>query len=559
MSRIQILYPIIVGYVFWGKVTTWKLVLWCLASMLVYIARIVLTLQYRKRPDSDNSPWKWGRLFTATSIFSGFLWGYAAWLFYTPAAQTELVLLYTLIIGTAAGAVMISSYWMPGYLWYAIPSVSLMALSLFYHGDQNERILGFMLLLLLLMLITVALKSREQGYGGIRLRFENLDLIEKLNIEKNRAEDANRAKTQFLASANHDLRQPVHALSLLSYSLKDELHSQRGTELYTQLDQTVANLNSLLESLLDLSQLEAGALKVTPENIALHQVAAQLQSEFLSLCGQKGLSFRIRPYDGTIRTDHTLLIRLLRNLLTNAVRYTDEGGILLAFRPRAGQLSIEIWDTGIGIDAKHQQDVFREFFQVSNHTRKTDQGLGLGLSICQKIASLLELQLSMSSVPGRGTVFRVELPLLTGADASAASIQNEPISPEDHACFDHLKVLLIDDDLIGLGALSQVLSSFGMETILAQTTERAHTLLDSHSDIDLVVSDYRLSEQSNGVELVNDIRNRPGLQTVPALIITGDTAPDVLELIQGSGIPFINKPVQPQQLADQLSELLPPP
>jgi len=213
----------------------------------------------------------------------------------------------------------------------------LMTLSLLINGDENEKILGLMQCLLLLMLVTVAFKSRDQGYAGIRLRFENVDLIENLNAEKERAEDANRAKTQFLASANHDLRQPVHALSLLSYSLKDELHTERGTVLYSQLDQTVTNLNNLLESLLDLSQLEASAIKVVEEDIELERIAAQIQSEFLSLCAQKNLEFRVRPMQGVVRTDHTLLLRLLRNLLTNAVRYTSEGGVMLSFRKRANE------------------------------------------------------------------------------------------------------------------------------------------------------------------------------------------------------------------------------
>ncbi|MEM7258467.1 MAG: HAMP domain-containing sensor histidine kinase, partial [Pseudomonadota bacterium] len=409
VSRIQMIFPLIVGYVFWGTVATWKIVLWCAASCLIYLARIVLTLQYRKRPPTEVNPAKWGRLFTATSLVSGVMWGYAAWLFYVPEAQTALVLLYVLIVGTAAGAVMISSYGMPGYLAYAIPSVLLTVLSLFFNGDHNENVLGFMMCLLLLMLLSVAYKCRKQAYESIRLRFENLDLIDRLAVAKERAEDASRAKTQFLASANHDLRQPVHALSLLSYSLKEELTTERGKTVYGQLDQTVSNLNSLLESLLDLSQLDSGALQVKPTSIYLPELAEQLRSEFLSLCGQKGLAFRVKSLDATIHTDGTLLLRLLRNLLTNAVRYTRSGGVLLAFRSQGNQVAIQIWDTGIGIKEEDQHNVFREFFQVGNKARNSNEGLGLGLAICQKIIELLELELSMKSVFGRGTVFTVTL------------------------------------------------------------------------------------------------------------------------------------------------------
>ncbi len=544
----------ILAYVFWGKLESWKIVLWSIASILVYVSRIQLTLQYRKRSEADNDPWKWGRYFSVTSFFSGLLWGYAAWLFYQPDAQTELVLLYVLIIGTAAGAVMISAYWMPGYLLYAVPSVTLMILSLFFNGDSNESLLAVMLCLLLLMLVSVAFKSREQGYAGIRLRFENLDLISRLNTEKERAEDANRAKTQFLASANHDLRQPVHALSLLSYSIKSELQSDKGKELHGQLNQTVTNLNSLLESLLDLSQLEAGALKVVNDHIDLAQIAAQLQSEFLSLCAERKLDFRVRVIPGFVRTDHTLLIRLLRNLLSNAVRYTPEGGVLLAFRRRGNSVAIEIWDTGIGIDSADQSNVFREFFQVGNAARTSDKGLGLGLSICQKIADLLSLQLSVASQPGRGTVFRVVLPV---TDQEATELNALPAQPltVPGADLKGQRVLVVDDDLIGLGAMSQVLTSFGMETTLAQTCDRAMELLTVENSFDVIISDYRLSEEINGLQLIEQIRELPGLQSIPAMIVTGDTAPAVLAEIQKSGLTYMNKPVDALRFAATLSDL----
>ncbi|OED37971.1 hypothetical protein AB833_21565 [Chromatiales bacterium (ex Bugula neritina AB1)] len=565
VSRVQIIYPIVLSYVFWGTQAGWKIFLWSVASILVYVSRMLLTLQYRKRPPEEDDPWKWGRYFSITSFFSRLLWGAAAWLFYQPDAQTELVLLYVLIVGTAAGAIMISAYWMPGYLLYAVPAVTLMILSLFVNGDKNENILAVMLCLFLVMLISVAFKSREQGYASIRLRFENLDLIEKLNVEKERAEDANRAKTRFLAAANHDLRQPVHALSLLSYSMKSELSSEKGLELYSQLEQTVSNLNSLLESLLDLSQLEAGALKVVRDDIELPQIAAQLQSEFLSLCRQKNLEFRVRVMQGRVCTDHTLLLRLLRNLLSNAVRYTPDGGVLLAFRRRADSVSIEIWDTGIGIDDDNKTDVFREFFQVENSTRMPDKGLGLGLAICQKIATLLDLQLSMHSRPGRGTVFRIALPLLLNENRiEACGAGDTGTEPTDHAeggiddeytqRLKGLRALVIDDDLIGLGAMSVVLSSFGMETTLAQTADRAMELLDDGAGIDMILSDYQLSEEINGIELIDKIRARPGYQHTPAVIVTGDTAPAVLARIQSTGIPCLNKPVIAEQLAQRLSE-----
>ncbi len=552
VSRIQVFYPVIVAYVFWGQVAPWIIVLWCVASCLIYVSRMLLTLQYRKRSVDEIQPWKWGNRFAATSLVSGVLWGSAAWLFYVPESQTALVLLYVLIVGTAAGAVMISCYWLQGYLFYAVPSVLLTALSLFYNGDRNENILGVMICLLLLMLVGVAFKSRDQAYTGIRLRFENLDLIDRLAEEKARAEDANRAKTQFLASANHDLRQPVHALSLLSYSLKEELVTDRGKTVYTQLSQTVSNLNNLLESLLDLSQLESGALKLDKTDISVLELAENLKSEFLSLCSRKGLAFKVESIDRYVHSDSTLLLRLLRNLLTNAVRYTDSGEVSLSFLPQGGNLEIQVRDTGIGIREEDQKNVFREFFQVGNVARNSDEGLGLGLSICRKIAVLLDLELAMSSTHGEGTLFTVTLPL------------SEPLVPQRNStieCVDEIDlrgkhVLLVDDDLIGLAAMSQVLTSLGVDTTLAQSSSRAHELIGDIAHIDLIISDFRLSEEANGVDLINSLRKQPGLSCTPALIITGDTAPNVLDLISSTGIPILHKPVDIGELQRKLKLLI---
>ncbi len=563
VSRVMMIYPIIICWIFWGDIDTWLNLLWGAASLSVYVARMLMTLAYRKQNEADDNPWKWGRLFTFSSLVSGLLWGVAPWLFYSPDAQTELVVLYVLIVGTAAGAVMISSYWLPGYLLYAIPAVSMMIACLVFNGDSNERVLAFMLTLFLFMLISVSRKSRDQAYNGIRLRFENLDLIERLNQEKSRAEDANRAKTKFLASANHDLRQPVHALSLLSFSLKEEIKSEKGSRIFTQLSQTVTNLNKLLESLLDLSQLEAGAVNVTPTRIQLYQLAEQLRSEFLSLSTSKRLTFKIHQSDGEINTDQTLLIRLLRNLLHNAVRYTDKGGVLLAFRKVGSCVRFEVWDTGIGIDAHQQAEIFREFYQVGNQSRNAEHGLGLGLSICQKLAELLGTSLSLKSIPGKGSVFRFDLPLINTVASDVPQFINtltderklESVGDE-YPTLKGLTALVIDDDLIGLSAVSGVLESFGMHTVLAQSKERAIELLSSSKSTDLLISDFRLSENTDGIETVSKLRSVLAKPELPALILTGDTAPAVLTQIKDSGIPYLHKPVKPFELAVTLSQLL---
>lgn len=551
VSRIQILFPVVVTGLFWGKVSNTLSLFWCVLSIAVYVARIQLTIEYRKQTSIED-PYVWGHYFTITSLASGLLWGLSAFLFDTQQSDSALIFLYVLIVGTAAGASIISSYWMPGYLCFAVPAVLLSGLNLVLRGDTPELVLGVLLFLYLFILVGVSQKTRQSGYDAIRLRFENFELIERLENEKERAEVANRAKTQFLASANHDLRQPVHALSLISYSLKNELVTQRGKELFHQLDHTVGNLNNLLASLLDLSQLDAGALKLELTTVHLNTIAAQLQSEFSSIAKEKNLSLRIHSLDASIQTDHTLILRLIGNLLTNAIRYTETGGVLLGFRRRGSSISVEVWDTGIGIEDSELDEIFNEFYQIEEYKKATDSGLGLGLSICQRIAQMLNTRIAIASKPGVGTVFRFlvpEAPSIVDNAALAGPYQRESLR--------NAKALVIDDDLMGLNAVAAVLSQYGMEIMLAQSKDRAETLLDeSDSPPDFILSDFRLAGELNGVELVDELRRRAGMRNIPAIIMTGDTAKEVLSMLDQCGLPVLNKPVSAGTLLDALDTLL---
>ncbi|MBX2838470.1 MAG: hybrid sensor histidine kinase/response regulator [Gammaproteobacteria bacterium] len=551
VSRIQIIFPVIIVALFWGKVDTINSVLWCACSTMVYLARILLTVAYRKRP-KDANPYIWGHYFTVTSLISGLLWGLAAFLYNVPNSSSEQIFLIVLIVGTAAGASIISSYWMPGYLCFAIPAVSLTCTRLIFQGDTAQITLGIALFLYLFILIGVARKTRQAGYDVINLRFQNVELIERLEGEKDRAETASRAKTQFLASANHDLRQPVHALSLISYSLKDELVSERGKNLYQQLDHTVGNLNSLLASLLDLSQLDAGALKAELSTVKLRTIAAQIYSEYSSVAAEKNLALRIHTIDASIRTDHTLILRLIGNLLSNAIRYTDNGGILLGFRRRKGQIMVEIWDTGMGIHQDQIDSIFSEFYQIEGSKNSSDSGLGLGLAICQRIAELLDTRIELSSTPGRGSVFRFTVPEVP----HQVTLENATHSQKPEA-LQNTTALVIDDDLMGLNAVAAVLAQHDVNLLLAQSSERAMEQLDQlDTPLDFILSDFRLAGELNGVELVREIQNRPGFADVPAMIMTGDTAKEVLSMLDSCNLPVLNKPVSASSLLDGLNSLL---
>ncbi|ASJ75829.1 hybrid sensor histidine kinase/response regulator [Granulosicoccus antarcticus] len=552
VSRLQVLFPLIIAVLYWPLVSHSLIVVWCIASISIYLARIFLALAYKRKDPDNYSPYRWGLYFTATCLVSGLLWGTSGWLFFVPDAESQQTILYVLIVGTAAGAIIISSYWMIGYLAYAIPAISLLSLNLFFRGDVDDAILGGILFLYLGMVIGVARKVRVQAYSGINLRFDNLDLVEQLREQKLEAERSNRAKTQFLAAANHDLRQPVHALSLLSYSIKSELDSDRGKSLYIHLSQAIDNLSSLLSSLLDLSQLDAGAMKVQLSEFSVASIAASVQSEYQSLAEARNITLKVIACRGGVSTDFVLLRRLIGNLVSNAIRHTHAGGVLVAFRHRGEKVLVQVWDTGIGIPESEHKEIFREFYQVANPQRNSENGLGLGLAICTRIANLLHTTLTLKSQVDKGTLLSFCLPsALTTIDRA------DEVIHFDTDILTHKTVLLIDDDLTGLNALSSVLTQHGMRVTQSESYERAEELVfDVGLHPDIIVSDFRLAQQTNGIELINRLRQHPALVNTPAILITGDTAVEVLRQLQNSEIPVINKPVSANTLLPRIHDLL---
>jgi signal transduction histidine kinase len=326
ISVLQLFFPISVAWMYWSNISHTLILVWVLAVISVYVTRIVLARKFTTSTIEDGQYPLWAGYFTWTSLASGLLWGLASILFYSPESVNLQVLLYVLIVAVAAGSLIVTCYWLPAFFAYSVPAVGLVSLNLLIRADMPGKVLGVLFLLFLLIFAQVSRRTRDLMYHSIRMKFENLALVEELKRAKERAETANRAKTRFLASANHDLRQPVHALSLMTYAAKDELTSARGQKLYDSINRTVRSLSQLLESLLDLSRLDAGAMPIQAENVNLQPLGTQLLTEFLPLAQRKKLRFGLGPFNYSVLTDIALLERVLRNLINNAIRYTNAGG-----------------------------------------------------------------------------------------------------------------------------------------------------------------------------------------------------------------------------------------
>lgn len=391
----------------------------------------------------------------------------------------------------------------------------------------------------------------EQGRDELerRVALATLELREK----KEEAETATLAKSRFLAAASHDLRQPTHALGMFVARLAQLPHDPETRHLISNLDASVRAMQDLLDALLDISRLDAHAVKVNLRAFPLDEVLEQLRSGLMPVATGKGLQLRIRTSRVWVMSDPTLLHRILLNLVSNALRYTQKGGVLVTCRTRRGGdvVRIEVWDTGIGIAREHQNDIFKEFFQIANTERDRNKGLGLGLNIVERTAQLLGYSLELTSRPGQGTRFSVEVPVVPPQPQSSM-----PTAPEAPAFDDlsGLKVLIVEDDALAAQGLAGLLTSWGCRVRLVEGLGEAKPLVATGYVPNVIISDYRLRGGENGMDTVHRLRAGIGRE-IPACLMSGDTDPALMQSARDAGLTLLHKPVRPAKLRSLIRRL----
>lgn len=397
----------------------------------------------------------------------------------------------------------------------------------------------------------------------------------ELRSRKEEAELATQAKSRFLAAASHDLRQPIHALGMFVARLAQLPHDEETRHLITNLEASVRAMQDLLDALLDVSRLDADAVQAQIRPMPLAPLLAQLHNALLPVAQDKSLRLRVRCTPGIeiwVHSDPTLLHRILLNLLSNALRYTGEGGVLLSCRVRRSardgdKVWIEVWDTGVGIAPEHQQDIFREFYQIGNPERDRSKGLGLGLNIVHRTARLLGHPLRLRSRLRHGTRFILELPLAPEGDRQSAFQMTESPRPPDD--LRGLRMLVIEDDGASGRALYGLLESWGCTVALVEGLQDALAVIDDGFEPDVLLSDYRLRAGENGMRTIQSLRqhlrqlrtahggmsNRDADRDLPAALMSGDTDPDLIQLCREVGLPLLHKPVRPAKLRTLLRRL----
>jgi signal transduction histidine kinase len=530
--------------------------LWWLASHVAVVTLVYLTLRPLPRP--GHGPRSDARRLLACMTGMGLTWGSLGGVALWQGQGSDAVVYAIGILSTvSAGALGLGAPLLRGYMIYLTCTISSVLVALAVVGGPIALPGCVMVAVYYLLTALHARNLARAARDSIELRFDNERLVTQLRAQTDRAvqalaaaEQANQDKSRFLAAASHDLRQPLHAMGLFLDTLaRSPLTAQQASVLGHARTASGA-ASEMLTTLLDYSRLEAGVVQAHDAPFAVQPLLGALEQEFGPQADAAALVYRTRETTAAALADKALVDLVMRNFISNALRYTRTGGLLIACRARGGRLALEVWDTGCGIAPEHQQEVFKEFHQLGNPERDRRKGLGLGLAIVQRLAQAMHAQVEVRSRLGRGSVFRLWLTPWRGA-----LVDEAVASTHDGASLAGRRVLVVDDDEPVRLGMQSLLASWGCHCLCAESAADALARLHQMPQPDVVVTDFRLRHEETGRQVLDTLRAH--LQrSVPAIIMTGDTSPQRLRDAQSTGALLLHKPVSAAQLREALLELV---
>jgi signal transduction histidine kinase/CheY-like chemotaxis protein len=543
---------LILCMVLWEQESAAAMALWLAAILANQAWRGVLARAYRRAtPPVEDAP-RWGRYWTIGSTMAGALWGIAGVAMF-PASPPHQALLIVCLFSVILGGLNLTAVYTPAFFGFVLASLVPLIARVAFEGGQVHLFTAIVLLVVLGFVVGFGRQLNQVLTQSLAMRYENVDLIDELKVEtqfaesaRAAAETANRAKSQFLAAASHDLRQPLHAIGLFAAALAAKVRDPEVSPLIANIHVSIEALEGLFAQLLDLSRLEAGALHPQFTDVALLPMLARICADFAPQAAAHGLTLRAAKTSANVVSDPVLLERILRNLIGNALRYTRHGGVVVGVRRRGAGVRIDVVDTGVGIAAADQHLIFEEFVQLAPapHRHAAGRGLGLGLAIVRRLCALLEHRLDVASTPGVGSRFSVTMARATRRPSPrhrGSAAQAAQTAPVDASAFLGRSVIVIDDDPAVVVAMEALFTSWGAR-VAAGANASAALCANGETRVDLIVADLRLSDGDSGIDAVGAVRAAQG-HTVPALIVSGDTSEMARAEACAAGITLLSKPV----------------
>ena len=403
--------------------------------------------------------------------------------------------------------------------------------------------------------ISRALQEANEGLER-RVEARTAELIQanaKILAAKAEAELMNLSKTKFFAAANHDLMQPLAAARVFASALSERRLSPPNRELVRHALAALDSVDDMLTALLDIAKLDAGVTPPTPCSFAVAEVMSRVAEEYRLIAARRKLRLRLFAGAATVQTDPHLLARILRNLVSNALRYTNTGGVLIGHKCHPGGLLVGVWDTGIGIAPAEQEEIFEEFHRLPQANGSSVRGAGLGLSIVRRVSRMLGHPLVVRSVPGRGSLFGIVVPLSDAPPIALPRPRTQADGPATPNTLRARHVQLIDDEPHVLQGLSLLLTGWGMRVSGSSTAARALEAAAGPPP-DLIIADYRLQDGVTGLDAIATLRRRWG--ELPAIVVTADHGADVQAEVSAAGLYLLHKPVRPARLRSLITHVL---
>ncbi|MBX3607030.1 MAG: hybrid sensor histidine kinase/response regulator [Piscinibacter sp.] len=546
---------------FWAS-TPWAVMLpWALLFVGLWAARVVLAQAFRRvvRRGAGSVDWeRWHLYWKALTLASGATWGLSGWIFYQHGQGIQQTGLIVVIYTFCIAVVPVLSNQPRLFLAYVMLGFAPLIVRIATGGDAFSYQLAGMLLIIITLTTVLARNYRQALQRVIDLKLQADGLLDQLRIEKQAAEEArreaevaNRAKTQFFTAASHDLRQPLHAMGLFAEALRQRTHEPEVANLVNSINASVDALEGLFSELLDITRIDSGGVQVDPQPVQIGDILRKLRLHFEPTAFEKGLALRLRGGQHVVHADPLLVERILRNLVSNAIRYTNDGTVLVSARRRGGRVLLQVWDTGLGIRPEEQARIFEEFYQVPNtpavaaHQRK---GLGLGLAIVKRLADLMNAPLTLRSTPGEGTVFTLELPPGEKPRAAPAAVPGKgPLGLTLHGRL----IVVVEDEPAVRSGIEVLLQGWGADVAafdsVAEATDWAGRSDPSQVRPSLLIADYRLESGRSGIDAIVALRERFGA-ALPAIVVTGSTMSTLDREAQEKDFHLLIKPVVPNKL-----------
>ena len=546
---------------FWTSTPRVVMLPWMLLFVGLWFVRVFLAQAFqrvvRKRGESTDFA-RWHLYWTILTLCSGATWGLSGWIFYTQGLgiqQTGLiVVIYTFCIAVVPVLANQPRVFVAYVMLCFLPLIIRIATG----RDAYSYQLAGGLLIIVTLTTVLARNYRQALQRVIELKVRADDLLDQLRVEKQAAEEArreaeiaNRAKTQFFTAASHDLRQPLHAMGLFAEALRQRTHEPEVANLVVSINASVDALEGLFSELLDITRIDSGGVEVHPQGFEMGDILRKIRLHYEPTAFEKGLALKLRGGQRVVHGDPLLVERIVRNLVSNAIRYTNDGGVLVACRARGDKVWVQVWDSGLGIRAEEQAKVFEEFYQVPNTPSVSPEqrkGLGLGLAIVKRLADLMGARIWLRSVQGRGTVFTLELPVGLKPRPQAQALPGKgPVG----LTLEGRTIVVVEDEPAVRAGLEVLLQGWGAAIVSFDSVAGASAWAAAADPAvvkpDLFIVDYRLEQGRNGVDAIVAMRARFGPQ-VPAIVVTGSTMTGHDKEAQEKDFHILLKPVVPNKL-----------